>query len=101
MPRLMLRFAAALALLCAGAGAASAQLADHPQISRLRAYRSIHELENLIAYLQANPYHYGGRKDATIAAARATIENLRAAMGAPAYWVPYGCCYTRRPIIVR
>ena len=99
MTRLLVCICAALALAGFGAQAAQAQYAER-QISDFRAYRAIHELENLIAYLEANPDSYGGRKEATIAAARATIRNLRAAMG-PQYWVPLDCCYRRRPIYVR
>jgi hypothetical protein len=100
MRKLVIRLCAALALAGLGAQAAQAQFAESPQISEFRAYRAIHSLENLIAYLEANPYSYGGRKEATIASARATIRNLRATMG-PHYWVPLGCCYQRRPIYVR
>ena len=101
MPRLAVHLCAALVLACLGAPAAQAQFVESHEISPLRSYQAIHKLENLIAYLEANPYHYGGYKDATIAAARATIQNLRAAMGAQPYWVPPDCCYRRRPIIVR
>lgn len=102
MRRLLIRFLAVLALAGFGASAAHAQFVEPlPRpISEFRAYRAIHSLENLIAYLEANPDSYGGRKEATIASARATIDNLRAAMG-PHYWVPLGCCYLRRPIYVR
>ena len=90
-----------LVLACLGASIARAQFVESHEISPWRAYRAIHELEDLIAYLEANPYHYGGYKDATIAAARATIQDLRAAMGTPPYWVPPDCCYRRPPIYVR
>jgi hypothetical protein len=90
-----------LALACLGASAAAAQVFDTHEISRVRAYHAIHEIEDLIAYLEANPYQYGGQKAATIAAARKTILHLRATMGAQPYWVPIECCYKRRPIYVR
>ncbi len=100
--RIALRLGALVLVLWGlGASTARAQYVETHEISRWRAYRAIHELEDLIAYLEANPYHYGGNKDATIAAAQKTIRNLRATMGTPHYWVPFGCCYTRRPIYVR
>ncbi len=101
MTRLAIRLCVLSALVGLFASAATAQVFETHEISRLRAYRAIHELEDLIAYLEANPYHYDGHKEATIAAARKTIEKLRASMGAPPYWVPLPCCYKRRPIYVR
>jgi hypothetical protein len=102
MRRLVVCSISALLLLGIGGSAARAQFLESQQLSDPRALRAIHEMENLIAYLEANPYYYGGHKEAAIAKARATIDHLRAAMGPRRYfWAPPGCCYDRPPLYYR
>ena len=91
-----------LLLLMGVCGSATRAQFQDWQLSDTRALRAIHELENLIAYLEANPSYYGGHKEAAIAKARATIEHLRAAMGPRRYfWSPPDCCYARPPLYYR
>lgn len=62
---------------------------------------AIYQLENRIAYLEADPEIDDDYKAPIIAAARAEIFRLRAALP-PAHWrwvTP--CCYGRRPIRIR
>jgi hypothetical protein len=102
MRRLAVCLCAVLMLLGLGSSAARAQFPEPQELSDWRAMRAIHEMENLIAYLEANPYYYGGHKEAAIAKARATIDHLRAAMGPRRYfWAPPGCCYSRPPVYMR
>jgi hypothetical protein len=102
MRRLVVCSISALLMLGIGGSAARAQFLESQQLSDPRALRAIHEMENLIAYLEANPYYYGGHKEAAIAKARATIDHLRAAMGPRRYfWAPPGCCYDRPPLYYR
>ncbi|MGP0088788.1 MAG: hypothetical protein ACLPKB_02340 [Xanthobacteraceae bacterium] len=102
MRRLALCSCTVLMLLGIGSFTARAQFLESQQLSDPRALRAIHELQNLIAYLEANPYYYGGHKEAAIAKARATIDHLRAAMGPRRYfWSPPDCCYARPPLYYR
>jgi hypothetical protein len=102
MRRLAVCLCAVLMLLGLGSSAARAQFLEPQELSDWRAMRAIHEMENLIAYLEANPYYYGGHKEAAIAKARATIDHLRAAMGPRRYfWTTPDCCYHRPPLYYR
>jgi|SRR5580658_8391960 hypothetical protein len=102
MRRLAVCSISVLMLVGIGSSSARAQFPESQELSGARAWRAIHELENLIAYLEANPNYYGGHKEAAIAKARATIDHLRAAMGPRRYfWRPPDCCYYRPPIYFR
>jgi hypothetical protein len=57
MRRLAVCLCAVLMLLGLGSSAARAQFPEPQELSDWRAMRAIHEMENLIAYLEANPYY--------------------------------------------
>jgi len=64
-------------------------------------HQAIYELENRIAFLEADPEIDDGYKAPIISRARADILALRATLD-PAQWrwvTP--CCYGRRPIHIR
>jgi hypothetical protein len=52
------------------------------RLSPWRSWHAIHGMENLIAYLEANPYS-NSHKAAVITSAHKTIQELRAAMVTP------------------
>jgi len=70
--------------------------------SEWRAAReAIHELENRIARLEADPYVDDGYKAPIISGARAKIRRLHAELPT-AYWRwADPCCYSRKPIRIR
>jgi hypothetical protein len=66
-----------------------------------RTRQAIYDLENMIAFLEADPQTDDGYKAPIIRKARAEIRRLQATL-APAQWrwtTP--CCYSRPPITIR
>jgi hypothetical protein len=64
-------------------------------------HAAIYELENRIAFLEADPEIDDGYKAPIIITARAEILRLRATLR-PAHWRwASPCCYSRRPIHIR
>jgi len=64
-------------------------------------HQSIYELENLIAFLEADPQTDDGYRAPIIRRARADIERLRGTLP-PAQWRwTNPCCYSRPPIHIR
>jgi hypothetical protein len=66
---------ASLAAPAANAQTMRSEAAAHP-----RLVRAIENLEDAIAYLEAAPHNFGGRKAAAIQAARVAIGELRASL---------------------
>jgi hypothetical protein len=64
-------------------------------------HAAIYQLENRIAYLEADPDIDDGYKAPIIPGARGDIRQLRATLP-PAHW-PWAspCCYNRKPIHIR
>ena len=94
-------FACALLLLACGVSPAAAGHGWHRH-GYWRATRdAIYELENRIAFLEADPEIDDGYKAPIITVARAEVRWLHATLP-PAHWrwaTP--CCYGRRPIHIR
>jgi hypothetical protein len=65
------------------------------------AHHAIYEMQNFIAYLEANPDADEGYKGPAILSNHAEIKRLQAAIAPrpPKYFTP--CCYSRRPIHIR
>jgi hypothetical protein len=73
----------------------------HRHGERYATRHAIYELENRIAFLEANPEIDDGYKGPIITQARADILRLRAGLR-PATWRwASPCCYSRRPIHIR
>jgi hypothetical protein len=87
---------------CLGSSAIAGQHGHRGHCGHWRAaHTAIYELENRIAFLEADPEVDDGYKAPIIVRARADILGLRATLH-PARWrwaVP--CCYSRRPIYIR
>ena len=64
-------------------------------------HAAIYELENRIAFLEADPEIDDGYKAPIINRARAEISRLQASLGRPQWRWPTPCCYGRRPIYIR
>jgi hypothetical protein len=62
---------------------------------------AIYELENLIAFLEADPQTDDGYKAPIITKARAEIRRLQATLGHAQWRWTTPCCYSRRPIYIR
>jgi hypothetical protein len=60
---------------CAYAQTIGSEAATHPRIEQ-----AIRNLEDAVNYMQAAPTDFGGHKGAAIAASRAAIQELRAAL---------------------
>ena len=64
-------------------------------------HAAIYQLENRVAYLEADPQIDDGYKAPIIPAARSDIRQLRATLS-PAHWRwASPCCYSRKPIHIR
>jgi hypothetical protein len=64
-------------------------------------HAAIYQLENRIAYLEADPDMDDGYKAPIIPRARSDIRQLRATLP-PAHWRwASPCCYSRKPIHIR
>jgi hypothetical protein len=61
-------------------------------------HRSIYELENRIALLEANPEVDDADKGPLISSARADIRGLNATLDPPRWQWAVPCCYSRQPI---
>jgi hypothetical protein len=86
-------------------GAAPAMAGHHWRSHHVGNWRvthqAIYELENRIAFLEADPDIDDGYKGPIIGQARADIERLRSTLR-PARWRwASPCCYSRRPIHIR
>ena len=92
----------AAVLACGAVPAAAGQSWHHCHHGHWRAtHAAIYELENRIAYLEADPAIDDGYKGPIITHARADVETLRATLH-PAHWRwASPCCYGRRPIRIR
>lgn len=80
MKKLAITLMTGFMLVGAGGVAANAQnirseAMDHPRIAT-----AIREIESAIAYMEHAPHDFGGHKAAAIAAARAAVTELRAAL---------------------
>ena len=62
---------------------------------------AIYELENMIAFLEADPQTDDGYKAPIITKARAEIRRLQATLGPPQWRWTTPCCYSRKPIYIR
>jgi hypothetical protein len=92
----------AVVLACSMSPAAAGQSWHHCHCGRWRAaHAAIYELENRIAYLEADPEIDDGYKAPIITRARADVLTLRVTLR-PAHWRwASPCCYGRRPIRIR
>jgi hypothetical protein len=92
----------AIVLACSVPPAAAGQSWQHGHHGYWRAtHAAIYELENRIAYLEADPAIDDGYKAPIITRARGDVETLRATLR-PAHWRwASPCCYGRRPIHIR
>jgi hypothetical protein len=91
------------ALLLAGIGspATAGHWRTHYAGDWWSTHEAIYDLENRIAFLEADPQTDDGYRAPIINRARAEIGRLRAALG-PAQWQwTTPCCYSRRPIYIR
>ena len=96
-----LRHGFLLCLLLVFVGIGSPVVAAADEFVDADARHTIYELENMIAFLEADPQTDDGYKAPIIRKARAEIRRLQATL-APARWrwtTP--CCYSRRPISIR
>jgi hypothetical protein len=92
----------ALVLACVGSPATAGQHWRTGHAGDWRAtHHAIYELENLIAFLEADPATDDGYKAPIINRARAEISRLQASLGRPQWRWPTPCCYGRRPIYIR
>ena len=64
-------------------------------------HRAIYQLENLIAFLEADPATDDGYKAPIITRARADIMRLRATLDRSRWRWTTPCCYSRRAIYIR
>jgi len=64
-------------------------------------HRSMYELENRIALLEAHPEIDDAYKGPLISAARADIRSLNAKLDPPRWPWAVPCCYSRKPIRLR
>jgi hypothetical protein len=89
------------AVLACGAAPAG-QSWHHGHDDHWRAtHAAIYQLENRVAYLEADPAIDDGYKAPVVTQARADVETLRATLH-PAHWRwDNPCCYGRRPIRIR
>ncbi len=84
------------------AGVASPAIAWEDENGDWRATRhAIYELENLIAFLEADPQTDDGYKAPIITRARAEILRLQATLERPQWRWTTPCCYSRRPLSIR
>jgi hypothetical protein len=67
----------------------------------LATRHAIYELENMIAFLEADPQTDDGYKAPIITRARAEIRRLQAALGPPQWRWTTPCCYSRKPTYIR
>ncbi len=92
-------------LLCAVlsfAGIASSAVAWEDENGDRQATRhAIYELENLIAFVKADPQTDDGYKAPIITRARAEIRRLQATLGRAQWRWTTPCCYSRRPLYIR
>jgi hypothetical protein len=92
-------------LLAPGALPATAgeywQLYRHLDRQWHTAHRSIYELANRIALLEANPGIDDDYKGPPISGARADIRGLNAKMNPPRWQWAVPCCYSRKPVRLR
>jgi len=96
-----LRHGFLLCLLLVFVGIGSPVAAGADEFADADTRHAIYELENMIAFLEADPQTDDGYKAPIIHKARAEIRRLQATL-APAQWrwtTP--CCYSRRPISIR
>jgi hypothetical protein len=64
-------------------------------------HRAIYELENRIAFLEADPESDDDYKGPVITGARAQIRGLNATLQPPRWRGAVPCCYSRKPIHLR
>jgi len=96
-----LRQGLSLCLLLILVGVGSPVVAGADEFADADARHAIYELENMIAFLEADPQTDDGYKAPIIRKARAEIRRLQATL-APAQWRwTTSCCYSRRPISIR
>jgi len=95
-------FLSSALLLAQGAFQATAgeswQLYRHHDRHWHTVHRSIYELENRIALLEANPQVDDADKSPLISGARAQIRVLNAKLEPPRWQWAVPCCYSRKPI---
>ena len=68
---------------------------------RRATHGAIYELENRIAFLEANPDIDDGYKAPVVNGARADMRRLRATLRPPQWRWASPCCYSRKPIHIR
>jgi hypothetical protein len=97
-------FACSALLLVAGleSPATAGQLWSRNHGGHWRETRhAIYELENRIAFLEADPEIDDGYKAPIITGARAAVFKLRRTLRPPEWRWVNACCYSRRPIHIR
>jgi hypothetical protein len=88
-------------------GALPAMAGDYWQLYRHHdrqwhtLHRSIYELENRVALLEANPEIDDAYKGPLISGARADIRGLNANLDPPRWRWAVPCCYSRKPVRLR
>ena len=96
------RHGLSLCMLLVFVGVGSPVVAEADEFADADSTRqAIYQLENMIAFLEADPQTDDGYKAPIIRKARAEIRRLQATL-APAQWrwtTP--CCYSRPPISIR
>jgi hypothetical protein len=90
-----------LGFACIASPATAGDSLHAADVTWWRAHHAIYHLENLIAYLQANPDVDESCKGPIIEAVHARILRLRAAIGPRRPHWPTPCCYSRKPIYIR
>jgi hypothetical protein len=95
---------AGVALLLLGSlspAAAGHYWRSHHDEQRHATRAAIYELENRIAFLEADPEIDDGYKGPIITQARADIWRLRESLRPERWRWAYPCCYSRKPIHIR
>ena len=64
-------------------------------------YGALYQIENRVAFLEADPEIDDGYKAGIIRKARPDVEALRGALPSPHWRWASPCCYSRRPIHIR
>lgn len=100
-PRHAIFGGAALLLVCSGAPAMAGQDGYWGHGHWRAARHAIYDLENGIAFLEADPEIDDGYKAPVVSGNRADVSRLRATLpGAHWRWTR-PCCYSRRAIYIR
>lgn len=91
-----------LVFSCMGSAAQAGQYFKAVQDDQWYAtHHAIYELENLIAFVEADPQTDDGYKAPIVTKARAEILRLQATLPRAEWRWRTPCCYSRKPIYIR